>query len=215
MEDRGHSETVNIVRVDKDRIPDLLALCRENFPDSLWWFGPRPAGRAWWTRMLSAPSSEVYIMYVDRRPAGFFLIVSDLRAFSARMNRISPRERVLFGMRYFGLILCPRLILSSVRKWLKKAERRAYVSWHDKIAPERVAWGDLHAISPDYRRAGLAKQFMHFVEQRTLELGKDAFLGNVEPGNFKVIRMLESIGYRQMGQTDSGLVYGKVLRGDR
>jgi hypothetical protein len=153
-------------------------------------------------------------MYVDRKPAGFFLIVSELKSFSVFMNEITLRERFLFGLRYFGLILHPGLVLPSVRKLMKKTEKREYITWQDKIAPERVLWGDLHAISPEYRRAGLAKQFIWFVEERTLKLKKDAFLGNIEPDNIKMIALAGSLGYRKMGQTDSGIVYGKILQND-
>lgn len=214
MTDKARAEEkVEISRVGENSIQELIELCRVNFPDSLWWFGP-VAGRSWWMRMLAAPSAEVYIMYVDRKPAGFFLIVSELKSFSAYMNEITLRERVLFGLRYFGLILHPGLVLPSVRKLMKKTEKREYITWQDKIAPERVVWGDLHAISPEYRRAGLAKQFMRFIEQRMFELKKDAFLGNVEPDNIKIIKMVESLGYRKMGQTASGLVYGQIFQKD-
>jgi RimJ/RimL family protein N-acetyltransferase len=183
MTDKARAEEkVEISRVGENSIHELIELCRVNFPDSLWWFGP-VAGRSWWMR-------------------------------SAYMNEITLRERVLFGLRYFGLILHPGLVLPSVRKLMKKTEKREYITWQDKIAPERVVWGDLHAISPEYRRAGFAKQFMHFVKQRTLELKKDAFLGNVEPDNIKIIKLVESLGYRKMGQTASGLVYGQIFQKD-
>ena len=83
------------------------------------------------------------------------------------------------------------------------------IFWHDQFNPEDVVWGDLFSIIPEYRRACLAKQFMCFAEQRTIELKKEVFAGNVEPDKLKIISLVESLGYRKIGQTDSGLVVGK------
>jgi GNAT superfamily N-acetyltransferase len=206
------TEKVDIVRVDANAVDELIAVCRESFPDSLWWNGPRIAARAWWLFMLSAPSAEAYEMYVNNRPVGFFLIVSDLSSFNLYVNKISLRDRFLFTLRFFGLMVHPGLMTHTVKKLIKRSEKREYVSWHDKFNPEDVVWGDLFSIIPKYRRAGLAKQFMRFAEQRTIELKKEVFAGNVEPDNLKIISLVESLGYRKIGQTDSGLVVGKRLQ---
>jgi hypothetical protein len=205
-------DDVRISKVGEESIDDLVKICRESFPDYIWWYGPRFVARLWWSFMLSAPSAEAYMMYSNKKPIGILLIVSDMKSFTIYEKGRSSRKKLLCSLRYLGFFMHPRLAITTIRNFIKRSAHHQHVKWQCKLDLESVAWGVLQAISPEYRRIGLARKFLRFAEERGLELQKRTFIASVEPDNISIMNLLRSFGYNEIGRRGRELIYGKFRR---
>jgi hypothetical protein len=202
-------DDVEIRRVGMDAVNDLVELCRINFAEYVWWYGPRFVARAWWSFMLSAPSAEAYIMYQERNALGFYLIVSDLKAFRIYAKGLTLQKKILHSMRYIGLLTHPGHAFATIENFIKRSADQEYIRWQDHVDLEKVLWIVLHAVSPDYRRRGMSKRFMNYIMNRSYDLRKEIMVWNTEPDNIKVMNLLESTGWTRIGKMGREIVYGR------
>jgi hypothetical protein len=206
--DRSDSKA-EIIRADEKDITSLIELCRINFAEDVWWYGPRFVARSWWSFMLSAPSAETYIMYQKNNAVGFYLIVSDLKSFKGYASGTTIPKKILYSMRYLGLLTHPRHAMTTIRNFIRRLAKLEDIRWQDNVDLDKVVWAAWHAISPEYRRTGMSKIFMNYITNRTIELQKEMLVGSVEPDNIKIMNLLESIGWKRIGKTGREIVYGR------
>ena len=200
-----------IVRsADIKDIAALANLCRQCFPKSARWQGPRFLVRRWWRTVLLSEASETFIAEVDGQFSGFCLLVTDELSWAGDRRRRdggplcqlaraiwSPHQLLAIGIRRFR------------RPQPRHSEPARPMEDHNFDRSSRT-WIELIAVDDQVRGRGVGKRLLAKAEDRTREIGRDEIRLNVAVDNAVAIALYARTGYRAIAG-DRRLVYAKQL----
>ncbi len=187
----------------------LIDLCRDGFPGTLLWDGPRFRWRKWWQSVLRSASAETWLFSLDHEPSGACVLVLDMKKWQAE---IQGAERS-WAVRLCAAALCPKLVVSRLVK--RVLGNRSPTSACPKSEPVVGATGShtrirLLAVASYKRRQGVGRTILRFCERRTLELGRDTINLVVSAENASARRLYAQQGYVCTAHGDDRCVFTKI-----
>ena len=212
-------ETIKIQRADLGFINELIDICRKCFPSSLMEIAPRPIAQKRWKLLLTSPSVETYLISVNNKIVGFYVIIIDLFGYTQERANISLFNKIVFFIgEVSGILSHPYLvgyIINKLKKRLNFSIKKKSIldgSQMKDAALNKTVWGELQGILPDYQGKGLAKCMQQFILNRSIEINKEFIAGNVEADNLGTRALLESFGYIATSESYAGIIYKKPLK---
>ena len=188
----------------------LMNLCREGFPGTLLWDGPRFLARNWWRAVLRSLSAETWLFLIDGEPSGLCVLVKDMNGWQAE-PLYAERS---WTVRLFAAALCPKLVLSRlVKKVLAPGPLPSECPRYEAVvtATGKRTRIKMLAVAKRKRRQGVGRRILQFCENRTLELGREAVELVVFIENASARRLYVQQGYVCTDHKRDRCVFTKVL----
>jgi ribosomal protein S18 acetylase RimI-like enzyme len=197
-----------IRRATCDDIAALLNICRDSFPGSLLWTGPRFISKNWWKAVVKSDSAETWVCLNDGEICGFGVLVTDM----AGWEKLHPDPNIL--VKLCAALMCPRIAFSRLVTMLRVAKKPATACPPSRISEVNIkssTWIKYFAVSPHMRRHGLAKKILRICEERTLELQRRVVQLFVFSNNEIARRFYMEDGFVCTDHQRRGCVYTKIL----
>lgn len=196
-------------------IDNLVRIHRECFPEEVLYQVPKSYAKRWWSFLLSSDSVEVYVVSINGKVAGF----STLKIDALTYQREKKKHKAPLLIRVYTVLVSPKIFTQIIRKFfysLFSASNNTANQKNDNKYSSTCTWIDPLVISSKYRRKGLAKQFLTFLDKRTVELSRKTIVSMVAINNEPSIQMHENFGYELTGHiSGSYFFYKKELNLER
>ena len=202
-------------------IRSLFRINRESFPESLRCKAPLSYWMPYWNTLICTFSAEVYVVDINNKIAGFAIVVLDREKLQLEMKK-RRLPLILYIYSYFimvfKLIISPKVLIALIRKFTQRF--LFFFTKNEiqdrKIEPsENTMWIALLAVSPKYRRKGIASLILKFLEERGIELDINIIALHVKGLNLESILLYEKINYVKTRKTFDGFTYKKRIKKSR
>lgn len=197
---------VCIRRANCGDVERLAEICQVSFPDSLRWQGSSFYAKKWWRSTLKLNSCEVWVPQLNGQPAGFSMIIKDIKQYKKRKCKLSRNP--LFAILAF--VTCPKLFITQIPPKISKVIHQNGSNKHAG-GVGKSAWLELIAVPPNMQHKGLATKMLDFCIERTKQFGRAAIGLTVEEENKNAIGLYEKSGFVETGQSCGSLVYEKIV----
>lgn len=205
---------IEVRQATLDDVELLINLCRQGFPGTLLWDGPRFLSRSWWTSAVQSASAETWLFSIDAEPCGVCILVRDMGGWQAE-PLCAERS---WAVRLCAAALCPRLALSRLaKKVLGRGPAACECPRSEAVAAATGSRTHIRvlAVAPHRRRQGVGKSILQFCEDRTIELGREIIELSVFTENTSARRLYVQQGYVCTNHGHAGCVFTKLLRAPR
>ena len=205
-------EDIIVRRAALDDVDALCDICREGWPGTLLWDGPRFLARNWWRAVFRYSSAETWIWSSGGEIYGVGVLVKDMAHWNE--EPLYP-ERNLF-VRLLAALTCPRLVLSRLLKRMMVVKSPPCdCSTLETVSKnvESPVWIRLIAVSQSKRRQGIGRKILQFCDSRTLEFNRKAVKLFVFSDNKPARCLFSQEGFVCTDHRHNGCVYTKVLNG--
>lgn len=202
------AEEVSYRRAALSDIDELAGLCREGFRKTLRWQAGGTFARQWWQAAIESTCAEVWLCVAGGRTAGAAVLVFDEQGWAReRTARCGRRPNYVLA-----ILRAPQMVPVEIlnRLRLRRAVRASKLRGIPQPTEPRT-WMEMLLVSPAVQGKQVATRLKRHCESRSVALGCKILESSVDPGNVRMRRLNERMGYQHTRQTKAGCIYSKKL----
>jgi len=203
-----------VFKVSINDIDDLIDICKDCFPNSFNYQGPRYMLKKKWLLYLKSGSVEIYAIRINNEIACFYELIIDIQLFNQTRKK-SEKHLMRYLTYLYVSITKPRCVIPTLKKYMKEKifTTPAMQINHkgDSFDINKMAWGELQGVHSKYRGSGLSKIMQKHILNRCIELGKNVIGCVNAPDNIPVMNLHKAFGYAIASENKYGFVMKKFL----